>query len=127
MPAEGHFAVAVPPGHHTFTVWAENTDVLSADLSPGKVYYVEVYASMGAWSAHMNFRAIKPSLSNWGERDGWMTHTKQYASDFVTGQANLEKKGAKAVAERLRRAEEHLAHYKGADLDIHTLVASDGI
>lgn len=127
MPADGHFAVTLPPGHHTFVVWAENTDALSADLQPGKVYYVEVYASMGAWSAHMHFRAIKPSLPSWAERDQWMTKTKQYASDFVTGQANLDKKGAQAVNERLRRGQEHLTQYKGADLDQHTLAAADGI
>jgi hypothetical protein len=127
MPAQGHFAVALPPGRHTFVVWAENTDALSAELMPGKIYFVEVYASMGAWSAHMHLRAIKPSLPSWAERDHWISSTNQYAADTASGQANLAKKGAEAIAERLRRGQEHLTQYQGAELDSHTLAATDGI
>jgi hypothetical protein len=126
IPAEGHFAVPIAAGRHTFVIWAENTDALTAELLPGKIYFVEVYASMGAWSAHMHLRAIKPSLGSWAQRDGWMLSTTQYTPDLAAGQANLAGK-VEAVQERLRRGNEHLAKYQGADLDLHTLAPTDGI
>lgn len=124
--ASGWFAVALPPGHHEFTVWAENTDGLAADLAPGRTYYVEVAATMGGLSAQMHFRAIKPSRPNWSHRDEWMSKTKQYLSDFAAGQANLDKRHDD-VAERLRRAREHLAKYSGDALSEHTLGPDDGV
>jgi hypothetical protein len=127
MPAKGHFSVAVPPGPHMFVIWAENTDALSATLLPGRIYFVEVYPSMGGWSAHMHFRAIKPSLPSWMEKDGWMVGTTQYVPDQAGGQANLVEKGQQAVQERLRRGREHLTLYQGADLDAHTLGEADGL
>jgi hypothetical protein len=124
--AESYFAVTLKPGHHEFTVWAENTDVIAADLAPGKVYFVEVQPTMGAFSAQMHLRAIKPGLSNWEKRDEWLAKSKQYLSDFAAGQANLDRR-PKDVAERLRRAHEHLTRYDGAALSSHTLAVTDGV
>jgi hypothetical protein len=127
IPAKGHFITVVAPGHHTFVIWAENTDALAADLLPGRIYFVEVYVTPGALSAHLHLKAIKPNLPNWAERDRWMMSTQQYAVDQAAGQSNLYRKGAEAVQERLRRGLEHLSKYAGPAIDERTLAASDGL
>jgi hypothetical protein len=123
--AGGWFAAAMSPGHHEFTVWAENTDAISADLVPGRIYYVEVAATMGWGSAQMHLRAIKPSLPNWAHRVEWMRTSKPYLPDYAAGQANLDARAAD-TAERLRRAREHLSSYRGEALGEHTLAPGDG-
>jgi hypothetical protein len=125
--AGAHFVVAMPPGRHTFTIWAENTDALVADLAPGKIYFVETYISMGAFSAHFHLRAIKPSLPNWNERERWIGATEQYTVDFAGGNAGLAEKGPEKVAERLRRGQEHLAKYNDVERFERSLAPGDGI
>ena len=127
IPAKGHFAAVVPPGHHTFVIWAENTDALSADLAPGRIYFIEVYPSMGAFSAQMHMKAIKPSLPNWSRRDQWMQETTQFRADQAGGQENLVRKGEEKVRERVRRGMEHMSKYEGEKLDSRTLGAGDGV
>lgn len=124
--AGGYFAVAVPPGHHEFVVWAENTDAVAADVVAGRTYFVEVAATMGAWSAQMHLRAIKPGLPNWDHRDEWLRDAKGYLPDVAAGQANLDRRSGD-VAERLRRGREHLAKYANDQLREHTLGADDGV
>jgi hypothetical protein len=127
IPAKGHFAAPMPPGRHMLVIWAENTDAMTVNLLPGRIYFVEVYASMGAWSAHMHLRAIKPSLPSWYQKDNWIVNSTQYVVDQMGGQANLAAKGMEAVQERLRRGQEHLAQYQGPDLDAHMLNEPDGL
>jgi hypothetical protein len=124
--AGGYFAVAVPPGHHEFVVWAENTDAIAADVVAGRTYFVEVAPTMGAFSAQMHLRAIKPGLPSWAHRDEWMRDSKGYLPDVAAGQANLDKRSGD-VAERLRRGREHLGKYADQDLREHTLGANDGV
>ena len=125
-PAAGHFAAILPPGRHMFVVWAENTDAIDADLAPGKIYFVEVAPTMGAFSAQMHLRAIKPSSANYGHRDEWMVKTQQYAVMGTGGQDNLNRR-PDDVRERLRRAQEHLTKYSDAEREERTLRAPDGI
>jgi hypothetical protein len=111
-----------------FVVWAENTDCLVADLMPGRIYFVETYITPGAFSAHFHLKAIKPSLPNWARRDEYMARTTQFAVDQAAGQDNLvRKKGADAVQERIRRAQEHFARYQGEEIESRTLGPNDGI
>jgi|SRR6185312_10524096 len=125
-PASGNFAALLPPGHHMFVVWAENTDAIDADLAPGKIYFVEVAPTMGWLSAQMHLFAIKQANPNFVHRDEWMRATNQWAVDGTGGQANLDQRSAD-VQERLRRAQEHLQRYSGGDRELHTLRAADGI
>jgi len=125
--AGGNFAVALPPGQHTFVSWAENTDALVANLAPGKIYFVEVYVTMGAFSAHFHMRAIKPSSANWSKRDQWMAGTSQYRVDFQAGNAALSEKGADKIQERLRRGQEHMTKYDERDRFERTLDLGDGV
>jgi hypothetical protein len=124
--AESYFAVRLKPGRHMFTVWAENTDAITADLAPGRIYYVEVAPTMGAWSAQMHLRAIKPGLPSWPRLSEWMGASKRLVADLAAGQENLDRR-ASDVAERLRRAREHLAEYHGQELVQHSLRPEDGV
>lgn len=130
IPAHGHFAVSMSPGQHTFVVWALNTDAISANLAPGKIYFVEVNAvkEYSYYSAFMYLKAIKPTMVQWDLLDQWLRETTQYTTAQGDGLAQLAtRKGADRVQERLRRGYEQLAHYQGADLDQHTLLPDDGI
>lgn len=128
MPAKGHFGVSLPPGQHTFVIWAENTDALVANLAPGRIYFVEVYATMGVWSAHMHMRAIKPGTPQWGQRDAWILDSTQFiVSDPAGAQENLLRKGQEKIAERLRRAREHMERYSAAEQFERTLAPEDGL
>jgi hypothetical protein len=128
IPAKGHFAVSLPPGQHLLVVWAENTDALAVDLAPGKVYFVEVYATPGAWSAHMHMRAIKPGMPQWAMRDQWMVNTTQFVvSDPAGAQANLERKGRDKIMERVRRGQEHMTRYSPGQQFERTLAQADGL
>jgi len=107
-------------------VWAENSDAVAADVVAGRVYFVEVAATMEAFSAQMHLRAIKPGLKSWERRDEWLRGSQQYASDAAAGQANLDRR-AQDVAERLRRGHEQLTKYSGDKLAEHTLGPDDSV
>jgi hypothetical protein len=122
----GNFAVLVPPGRHMFVVWAENTDALQADLLPGHIYFIEGYVTPGAFSAHFHLKAIKPALPNWMRKDSWMRETTQYAVDQAAGQARLNARGGD-IQERIRRAAEHMANYRGEEVFSRTITPGDGL
>ncbi len=107
-------------------MWAENSDAVAADVVAGRVYFVEVAATMEAFSAQMHLRAIKPGLKSWERRDEWLRGSQQYASDAAAGQANLDRR-AQDVAERLRRGHEQLTKYSGDKLAEHTLGPDDSV
>jgi len=119
------FAVKVPPGEHTFIVWAENTNAVRAKLAAGKVYFVEVSLSMGALSARADLIPIKPGSEAWESLDEWLADTEVYEPDAAAGQAYLAER-KEDVDERIKRAEEHLAGYEGDDLALHTMAPGDG-
>lgn len=123
--AHGAFARRFPPGRHMFVVWAENTDVLQADLAPGKMYYVEVDPAMGAFSARMHLFAIKPSSESWKDLKEWLADSKWFDVDVEGGRGSLRER-ADDVKERLSRANEHLKEYSGEDLEKRTLKPTDG-
>lgn len=125
-PAKGHFVAALPPGRHMVVVWAENTDALDLELAPGKIYFVEVQVTMGALSAQMHLKAIKPTSASWARRDEWMINTTQYAVLGTGGQEKLARR-PDDVRERLRRGQEHLMKYSPEEREERTLRASDGI
>lgn len=128
MPAKGHFGVSLPAGQHLFVVWAENTDALVANLAPGRIYFVEVYPTMGAFSAHMHMRAIKPGTPQWEKRDGWILDSTQFVvSDPQGAQENLERKGRDRIMERIRRGREHMEKYDATERFERTLAESDGL
>lgn len=122
--ASSYFAREVPAGKHMFITWAENTDFLTADVQAGKVYYVEVDPSMGAWSARFHLFAVKPGSKQWSELQDWLKDNKQFSVDVQSGEAYLQGR-AKDVQERLRRANDAASKEKGEDLDKRTLGPND--
>jgi hypothetical protein len=127
MVPNGNFAVNMAPGRHMFTIWAENTDVLTVDVAAGHIYFVESYLTPGMFSAQFHLRAIKPALPNWAARDQWMQRTRMFTVDQAAGQARLNAHGAGAIQERLRRAEEHYAKYGPDEQFTRSITPGDGI
>jgi hypothetical protein len=83
---------------------------------------------MGAWSAHMHMRAIKPTSPTWGQRDFWMVNTTQFmVADPQGAQANLERKGRERINERIRRGQEHMTRYSQMEQFDRTLAQTDGL
>ena len=119
------FAVKMPPGEHTFIVWAENTNAVKANLAAGKVYFVEVSLSMGALSARADLIPVKPGSEAWNDLDEWLADTEVFEPDTAGGQAYLSER-KEDVDERIKRAQEHLAKYEGEDLALHTMAPGDG-
>jgi hypothetical protein len=121
-----HFAVVVPPGPHMFAIWGENTDAVQVDVAPGRIYFVEVGITPGWITAQFHLYAITPRASTWGKRDEWVGSTKQMRPD-PAGQALFAGRDAD-VAERLRRAREHLQQYVGTpEQERHFIAQNDGL
>lgn len=121
-----YFVVQMPPGEHLFISWAENTASLKANLAPGLVYYVEVAPTMGAFSARVHLRAVKPSTENWAELPEWLEESTQYEPDEAAGQAYLTSR-QEDVTERIRRGNEILTEYDPEEMAERTLNPGDGL
>jgi hypothetical protein len=121
-----HFAAAMPPGPHMFAIWGENTDVVEVDVAPGHIYFVEVGITPGWMSAQFHLYAITPKTTTWPTRDQWVRDTKQMRVD-PAGQSLFNGR-EKDVAERLRRAREHLQKYANTpEQNRHFIAQGDGI
>jgi hypothetical protein len=121
-----HFAAVVPPGPHMFAIWGENTDAVQVDVAPGHIYFVEVGITPGFITAQFHLYAITPKTPSWPNRDQWVRSTTQMRVD-PAGQSLLAGRDSD-VAERLRRAREHLQKYMGtAEQDRHFIAQNDGI
>ncbi len=119
------FAVRMPPGEHTFVVWAENTSAVKANLTAGKLYFVEVSLSMGALSARADLLPVKPGSERWDKLQEWLADTEELEPNPVSGQAYLAER-REDVDERIKRANEHLANYDAEAMTAHTLGPNDG-
>lgn len=124
---EAHFATPVPPGPHLFAIWGENTDAVQVDVAPGKIYFVEVAITPGWLSAQFHLYAITPTGPTWEKRDEWVRNTRQMQPDVAGGQSLLAGREGD-VAERLRRAREHLQKYMGTpEQPRHFIAQNEGI
>ena len=121
-----HFIVNVPPGDHTFIVWAENTGPIRAHLLAGRVYFVEVSMKPGAFQARAHLLAIAPDTHQWPNLREWMADTKPIVADFQAGQAYLNDRRDEVI-ERVRRANEAFAEMDEDERNDRTLRANDGI
>ncbi len=121
-----YFVVQMPPGEHLFISWAENTAALKANLAPGLVYYVEVAPTIGAFSARVHLRALKPGSENWEELPEWLEESTRYEPDEASGQAYLQSR-QEDVTERIRRGNEILTEYDAEEMAERTLNPGDGL
>jgi len=124
--AESHFAVTVPPGEYLFIADAENTDVVHANLAPGRVYYVNVAAQMGALSAGVNLDPVRPSEAEWREIPKSLAESNRLIALVAQGQAELNADPAnlrKIVEDGKRKWAEFSPQEKAA----HALDFGDGV
>jgi hypothetical protein len=122
--AETHFAVSLPPGDYMFVGWAENTAALKASLGNGRVYYVEVYPVMGAFSSQVQFEALTPRSGDWSKLAGWLKTTKRL-EPIPTGVAHIDAKRDDAL-KRVASAKENWDGYSNPDKARKTLHLEDG-
>lgn len=99
------FAVTVDPGERMFVGWGANTAVLSADLQPGQVYFVDVSLRIGAVSTRTNLFASPPPEP--ARLEGCTFQTV----DEAAGQRWLNVLGPTA-RDQIRRAKELWARYE---------------
>jgi hypothetical protein len=120
----GRFSVQVPPGDHMFVVWAENTGVLKAKVEAGKIYFVEVSLSMGAFSAQANLVGVRKGTEAWQDLDEWLAETKDFQVDEARGQQYLASR-KEEVDERIQRARENFNEYDAEEQAEHSIGVGD--
>lgn len=123
--AGSRYAVDIPAGHYMFIAWGEGTHSLTADLAPGKTYYVEVSPHMGAWAARFHLTAIKPSTEAWGHLKQWMAETTPHAVDMQGGQDYVERRRADAQ-DAITKGVARFKEYNTAEAAERTLSPEDG-
>ncbi len=124
---EGHFAVLVPPGEHTFISWGEGTHSLKANVAAGKTYYVEVSPSMGMWQARFHLKAIKPSTKNWGELGAWLKNTMPHEVLQTQGQAQTVDSRRADADEAIQKGVQRFTEYTPEEANERTLAEADGV
>jgi len=113
----------LPAGEHTFIAWAENVDLVKADLTAGKVYYVLVRMRMGVWKARTTLSRYAPDLAAWAKLEAW---TK--ASVELTRKAGEQGAGPSAdvIADKQRRAQMVWVNLDAAQRNPRTIRPEDG-
>jgi hypothetical protein len=86
---ETYFSVKMPPGQYTFISWSEGTPALQATLAAGKVYYVEVGVTIGAWAARARLFGLGPQRENWAEVPEWLGKSTMLVPNEEAGQAHF--------------------------------------
>ena len=81
-----YFMYRFQPGHYTFVAWAENADMVEADLAAGRVYYVLLSIRMGVWTARMSLSKLTPERGEWANLQTWLTGSKQMIPDVAAAQ-----------------------------------------
>lgn len=125
-PGDSWFVTSVPAGEHMFIAWSEGTPTLKATLEPGKIYYVEVGVTMGAWSARARLFAVGPQRPQWAELPKWLSDTKPVvaAPDAMQRfQADLGDEVSTVVQKGVQNYAEYDAEAKG----LRTLQPADGV
>lgn len=74
---EQKLVTKVAAGSHLFYSWAENTDVVSAELAPGKVYYLLVGMRMGVWNARHSLSRFTSDRAEWTRFQDFLESTQE--------------------------------------------------
>lgn len=125
VPAGGHFSVVRNPGPQRFYVYADDEDVVAADLGPGLVYFIEVTPQMGGVKPRFSFRAARRGSDLFPYKAAWVDDTTQYRVDFKSAREAMAGEAA-AMARVVKNGEERLEAYQGAEKADHVLAATDG-
>jgi hypothetical protein len=124
---ETYFAVKMPPGEYTFISWGEGTPALKATVEAGKVYYVEVGVTPGAWEARARLLALAPRVGeSWGELPTWIRESQMLVPNEPAGQAHLREKGER-TQEVVQKGIQSYSEYDAEARAQRTLQAADGV
>jgi hypothetical protein len=121
-----YFVAKVAPGEHTFISWCEGTPALKATLEAGKVYYVEIGVTIGAWSARGRLFADGPARQQWGELPSWLHDTTMLVPNEAAGQQYLQSRQSDLAAV-LNKGTANYAGYDGEEKAKRTLTPADGV
>ena len=70
------FVVNLQPGYHRFVATADNTDVVEAELTAGKKYYVYLWYTSFLVGATVNVNPLPPDSKHWKDKDKWLERSK---------------------------------------------------
>ena len=116
--AEQYFVAQLEPGHHSFTTWMMDTsDLIEADLAPGRTYYVFL-RTYGFGTFGVSSEVLHATGSEHANLARWLRELTR-----------VERVAEPALAEapdRLARARERFATYDAVHADAHTMRPDDG-
>lgn len=125
-PGNSWFVVSVPAGEHLFIAWSEGTPALKATLEAGKIYYVEVGVTIGAWSPRARLFAVGPQRPQWAELPKWLSETTPVVPAPDAGQRFQAKQGGE-VGEVVQKGVQNYAEYDAEAKGQRTLQVTDGV
>lgn len=123
---ETYFSVKMPPGQYTFISWSEGTPALQATLDAGKVYYVEVGVTIGAWSARARLFGLGPRRESWAEVPDWIAKSTMLVPNEAAGQAQLAS-DQERVNEVIQKGLANWAEYDAEARAKRSLSPADGV
>lgn len=124
--ASAYFAATMPAGDYTFIGWGEGTPTMKATVEAGRVYYVEVALSVGAWTARPRLFAVGPTRKQWAELPHWLATTNMTKVNEDACKAHAEKR-AKDAKEVVEKGQKAFAEYDAEAVAERTLTAADGV
>lgn len=121
-----YFIAKMPPGEYMFISWGEGTPALKATVEPGKIYYVEVGVTIGAWAARGRLFAIGPRRKQWSELPEWLGDSnlllpKPNALELFSADRGED------VSEVVQKGIDNYGEYDAEAKDLRTLLPSDGV
>lgn len=66
----------VQPGQHLFMVVSESADFMTADIAPGKTYYIEVKPRMGVWRARFSLAPVTRKMLETDKVQKWISNAR---------------------------------------------------
>jgi hypothetical protein len=116
----------VAPGQYTFIAWSEGTPALSAQVEAGKIYYIEMGMTIGAWSARARLFGVGPSRKNWSELPTWLRESKMAALKPGAAELFKDDKGDD-IAEVVEKGKKSWEEYDAEAREQRSLTAADGV
>ncbi len=123
---ETYFSVKMPPGQYTFVSWSEGTPALQATLDAGKVYYVEVGVTIGAWTARARLFGLGPQREGWAEVPEWLANSTMLVPNEAAGQAHFAATQDR-VNEVIQKGLANWAEYDAEARGKRSLAPADGV
>jgi len=124
MQGRQYFVTTYPPGQYEFVVHAENNDLMQANLTAGRVYYVLVGVRMGAWSARASISALTPRRDEWANLDQYIAGSRQLVADMAAGNAAYNQA---EILQWVDNARTRFSRYDANEQSLRVLGPADGV